>query len=306
MKVSYKILDLKLTYKCNNNCNYCCQDRKLRTIDSELSIDKIQTILEKEKNISKVVLTGGEATLSKDLEEIVKLIRRKGITNIQLQSNAKKLSAKKYLELLVAAGINSFGISLHGCNASMHEAFTGTEGSFDKVIKALMNLRDFNLPVALNCVITKHNVNNLEDILQFVEKNKFASSIQFAFIHITGKAESEITDYVRISEAAKKIREAISFSKDFGIKIYTEAIPFCLMEGFEKNVSELRNKNHVITYDFRERRDFSELISDKFKSKYPKCKKCLFNSMCDGTWIEYPHIFGYDEFIPVTHFRSKY
>lgn len=306
MKVSYKILDLKLTYKCNNNCNYCCQDRMLRTVDSELSIDQIRTILDKEQNISKVVLTGGEATLSKNLEEIVKLIRRRGITNIQLQSNAKKLSEKKYLERLVVAGINSFGISLHGCNASMHEAFTGTKGSFDKVIKALENLRDFKLPVALNCVITKHNVCNLEDILQFVEKNKFASSIQFAFIHITGKATTEIIDYVKISEAAKKIKEAISYSKDFGIKIYTEAIPFCLMEGFEKNVSELWNKDNIITYDFRERRDFSESISDKFKSKDYKCKNCLFNPMCDGTWIEYPKIFGYDEFIPVTRFRSEY
>lgn len=304
--MSYNILDLKLTYRCNNNCNYCCQDRELRMVNSELSIKNIQNILEVERNIDKVILTGGEATLSRNLENIVKVIRNKGITNIQLQSNAKKLADKSYLERLLATGINSFGISLHGCNEMMHEKFTGTKGSFDKLVKALENLREYEFPVALNCVLTKYNINNLNDILEFVEINKFASSIQFAFIHITGKAESGVRDYVKISEAAKRIKEAISYAKSYNIKIFTEAIPYCLMEGFEKNISELRNTDNVITYDFRERRDFSNFLSNGFKNKRDKCKLCLYNSLCDGPWAEYPAIFGYDEFVPVTHFRSKY
>lgn len=304
--MSNKILDLKLTYRCNNNCKYCCQERKLRTIESDLNVDKICDILENEVDVEKVVLTGGEATLSDSLIEIIELIRNKGINNIQLQSNARRLKDDIFLDKIVNAGVNAFGISLHGCNEKMHESFTGTGGSFHDVILALENLKKYKLPVALNCVITKHNAHSLYEIVEFVDERKYASSIQFAFIHITGKAELGISDFVKITEASDSVRSMLRKVKNTDLRIYTEAIPFCLMEGFEKNVSELKNRENVITYDFRENRDFSESISEVFKKKGPNCGSCLFNSMCDGTWAEYPKLYGFDEFVPVTSFRSEY
>lgn len=306
MRVSSKVLDLKLTYRCNNDCKYCCQDRQLRKVKSDLSLEQILSILDKEKNVSKVVLTGGEATLSENLLEIIRAIKAKGISNIQLQSNAKKLKSKDFLSALIDAGIDSFGISLHGCSQEMHEAFTGTKDSFEDVISALKNIREYANPVALNCVLTKFNIHHLKEIVDFVRENNYASSIQFAFIHITGKAESGISDFVRISEAANEIKQTLSTEQSETIKIITEAIPFCLMEGFEKHVSELYAEYQTISYDYLVRRDFSNLLPAVFKTKGENCTRCLFNSLCDGTWIEYPRFFGYDEFVPVVNFRGKY
>lgn len=304
--MSDKILDLKLTYRCNNNCEYCCQDRKLRMIQSELPLDRIVNILECEKGIEKVVLTGGEPTMSANFFEIVKLIKSSGINNIQLQTNARKLRNSEYLEKIVRCGINSFGISLHGCTERMHEAFSSTKGSFSDVIYALENLKKYKFPIALNCVVTKHNIFFMDEIVRFVEQKRYASSIQFAFIHMTGKAENGIENFVRISEVAENVKKVIQDFSNSEIKIFTEAIPFCLMEGFEKNVSELSSYREVITYDFRERREFNKLALEKFKAKGPKCHMCLFNSICDGTWAEYPELCGFDEFIPITSFRSEY
>ena len=303
--MSDKILDIKLTYRCNNNCNYCCQDRKLREVESDLSVNFVQDILNREGYASKVVLTGGEATLNPNLTDIIKIIKKYGINNIQLQSNAKKLAEKEYLSRIIEAGVNSFGISLHGSEKSMHEAFTGTEGSFDAVIVALENLKEYRVPVALNCVITKHNVNWLGNIVDFIDDNHYAKSVQFAFIHMTGRAESGINDYVKISEAASQVKMMLQNRKKT-IDIFTEAIPFCLMEGFEKNVSELRTKGDVVTYDFKERINFSETIKTIFKCKSQACLKCLFYNLCEGIWAEYPNVYGFGEFVPVTDFRSEY
>lgn len=304
-----KIIDIKLTYRCNNDCKYCCQDRKLRTVNSDLTLEGINEIFDKETDVAKVVLTGGEATLVSNLVEIVETISKKSCSNIQLQTNAKKLKDMIYLQKLIRAGISSFGISLHGCNSDMHEAFSGTKGSFEDVIQALENIKKCGKPVALNCVVTRHNVKSLKDIYDYVKENKFASSIQFAFIHITGKATEGISDFVSISEAAqgvKSVLRTIREDENNSIMVYTEAIPLCLMEGFEKNVSELRNHTEVITYDYRERREFSGALSDKFKKKGPNCNTCLFDSFCDGTWSEYPEQNGFDEFIPVKTFRRDY
>lgn len=302
-----RVLDLKLTYKCNNDCKYCCQERSLRKAHSELDIAMVKKIVEQEqkKGIDKVVLTGGEPTLNTNLGDIVLLLSENNIKNIQLQTNGRNLKNREYLEYLIKCGVSSFGISLHGFTQDMHEAFTGTPQSFDDVIIALHNIRDTGIPVALNCVITRHNVMHLEDILLFVEKQKLASSLQFAFIHITGKAEEGIADYVSISEAANQIKKLAS-SIHTSLRLTTEAIPLCLMYGCEKMVSELTNNADIVTYDYRTCRDFSNERISVYKTKFLKCKNCLFDSHCEGTWIEYPNEYGEEEFIPVKYFRSNY
>ena len=301
------ILDLKLTYRCNNDCKYCCQERSLRRLKSDISIAMVKNFLTQENvdKIDKVVLTGGEPTLNPYLGEIAKCIKDRQIKNIQLQTNARTLKNKDYLDYLIHCGINGFGISLHGCTAMMHEAFTGTSRSFNDVFEALINIREIKILVSLNCVITKHNVDKLEDILTFVTDNNLATSLQFAFIHITGKAESGLKDYVSITEAANAVR-MLEKKHRAKIKIATEAIPLCLMYGCEKLVSELTNTADIVTYDYRLRREFSEDRVNKYKTKFEQCKKCLFFSHCEGTWIEYPKEYGQTEFVPVKTFRRNY
>ncbi|HOF00864.1 MAG TPA: radical SAM protein [Spirochaetota bacterium] len=301
--MSNKILDLKLTYRCNNNCLYCCQDRNLRKLNSDLTIEYVKKTVNEELPISKVVLTGGEPTTHSKIVEIIEYLHKKQVPNIQLQTNAKTLSDKIFLKNLINAGINSFGISIHGYNEYTHEAFTNTKNSFSNLVKALENIRYFDIPVALNCVVTKHNIDCLDKIYQFVIYNDFANTLQYAFIHITGNAKLGLTDYVNITEAAEAIKIIIAKNTNPNTKIFTEAIPFCLMTNYEKNVSELYINDNVVICDFREKKHFRQ---KSFKNKPSTCKKCLFNSICPGTWMEYPEIFGTEEFIPIKEFRSKY
>ena len=298
-----KVLDFKLTYRCNNDCLLCCQDRRLRGQNTDLSLEALRAILRHEpsENIEKAILTGGEPTLNRDLELIAASIKEKGIKNIQLQTNARKLKDRRYLENLMFSGVTCFGISLHGHTRDLHEAFTQSHGSFDDCIQALINLRECGCPVSLNCVVTMENLKHLGDIAEYVYTERFASSLQFAFIHIIGNAGAHTDKVVRISEAASYVKRIIDGNTDKGLKIYTEAIPFCLMGGCEKAVSELYYDNtEVIIFDVDGNElFFSAARKTKLKHKPESCKKCLFNAICEGTWSEYPIIFGYEEFVPV-------
>lgn len=302
-----RLIDLKLTYECNNDCYYCCQNRNLRNINTTLTLESVKQIINKEikYGIDKVVLTGGEPTVNNELIQISKYISEQGVSNIQLQTNGRKLRDVIFLQEVISSGVNSFGISLHGNNKKIHENFTGSNNSFEDLILGLEQIKRYDIPVSLNCVITKKNISNLRDIIIFVNKNKYAKSIQFAFVHITGKAKNGIADFVSISEAADAIKSAIE-DIDYNITIMTEAIPLCLMYKHEKMVSELYNSDEIITYDFRERREFTSARKNIFKCKSPKCSTCLFNSSCEGTWIEYASFFGFDEFVPVKYFRKNY
>ena len=108
----------------------------------------------------------------------------KGFETIQLQSNLTLGSLEITMEDLVNSGITSFGVSLHGCTAEMHESFTRTKFSFDNTVAHLNKLSKLETPVAINCVISKYNINSLSEIVMFVIENHLANSIQFALTFI--------------------------------------------------------------------------------------------------------------------------
>lgn len=305
-----KTLDIKLTYRCNNDCTYCCQDRQLRKKTSDLTTEEVNEILEVEVakglKIDKVVLTGGEPTINKDLLEIVKLIKLYGVRIIQLQTNAKSLNNMDTCRKLVDSGVNSFGISLHGATDTIHELFTNTPHSFEQTVQSLKNLKKIKeCKVSLNTVVTNFNIDKLGDIIKYVQDEGLADSLQLAFIHLTGKAEACKNEIIKITDAANAIKHAISTYGDGTIKIFTEAIPFCLMSGYEKNVAEAYNSGEVLVYDKFKNREFTKLRKTMFKGKGPSCWKCIFSNMCEGPWIEYPELLGFDEFIPVRDFGTK-
>lgn len=297
------ILDIKLTYKCNNHCSLCCQDYKIKNDESTAIVSDIFAYIEgmtiNEIHDTKVVLTGGEPTLHPDILRIIKEFTNKGFAAIQLQTNLTLRSLSISVNDLVKAGVTSFGISLHGCNSEMHESFTRTEGSFINTVNNLTKLSHLGIPVALNCVISKYNLNSLSEIVTFVAENHLANSIQFAFIHITGRADQHHELVPTISSAAEAVRNAMTIGKQIGIDVKSEAIPFCMMKGFERNVAELEQLDNITVLDKMGAMHFSEHRENCLKTKSKACEQCLFYSMCEGPWAEYPKLFGWEEFIPV-------
>lgn len=298
-----KIIDIKLTYNCNNHCHLCCQEDTIKNADSNICesiiFDYINKFSLKDMENIKVVLTGGEPTLHPNIIQIIKQIRRAGIKVIQLQSNITLKSRNLSIEELIDAGITSFGVSLHGCTAEMHEKFTQTTGSFNDTIRNLLNISRLDVPVALNCVISNYNVKHLSEIVDFIAKNNLASNIQFAFIHITGRASFHQSLVPPISLAAHSVRSAIATADNYGIIVKSEAIPFCLMPKFEKNIAEIDKLDDITVLDKKGILNFSKCRLSSLKAKRIECRQCLFFSMCEGPWREYPELFGWNEFIPV-------
>lgn len=297
------ILDIKLTYRCNNQCLLCCQNDEIKndesTIAEETIFEHIENMAYDEIKNTKVVLTGGEPTLHPSILEIVRGLRDKGFETIQLQSNLTLGSLEITMEDLVNSGITSFGVSLHGCTAEMHESFTRTEFSFDNTVAHLNKLSKLETPVAINCVISKFNINSLSDIVMFVVENHLANSIQFAFMHITGRADSHHELIPTISDAAEAVKKAVDCGNKFGVWVKSEAIPFCLMCGYERNVAEVEGLNNIIIFDKLGIMRFSKHREENLKIKCKTCEQCLFFSMCEGPWAEYPLLYGWQEFIPI-------
>ncbi len=298
MVFSMKRIDIKVGFSCNNNCLFCAQghkksfgDRSTIEIERDLSSSKIRC--------GGVVFTGGEFTIRKDAFELVSYAKVLGFSVIQIQSNGRMFSNKAFCKKIINCGANQFALALHGHTPDIHENLTRAKGSFNQTVRGIKNLKELSQTVLMNTVVNLQNYKHLPELAHlFVDLG--VDQFQFAFIHPIGTGYKYFDEMVpRISDAAPYIHQGLQIGIDAGISVMAEAMPFCLMNGYEKYVSELRipvtEVSDVDSYVL----DYLQQKKNEGKMKFKKCFACNFNKICEGPWKEYPERFGDYEFNPI-------
>lgn len=295
-------IDLKLGFSCNNNCKHCVIGLEKRFKIPDRTTNECKEILKdaRENGANEVVLTGGEPTIRKDLIEIVKYANDLGYTLIQLQTNARLLSYKEYVDKLVKAGVNEFVPAIHAHIPTLHDYITQVKGSFNQTFQGIKNIREYDVYLIVNTVVSKLNYKFLPEIAKMAVNLK-VDQFQFACVHPLGNAWKYYKEIVpKFSEIQPYVHKAIEIGKEANIEVRVEAIPFCFMQGYEKHVSELYLPKYI------ELRDIGKTIKDFVtakkifgKRKSPLCKKCKYDLICEGPWKEYPKIYGFNELKPV-------
>ena len=294
-----KKLDLKLGYSCNNNCLFCAVGSKRERPDK--STVELKADLEKAfgNGAKGVVFTGGEPTIRPDLAELIKYAKEIGFEDLFIQSNGCNFKDLELCKKLIVAGTTEFGPSLHGPNAKIHDSLTGREGSFEETVQGIKNLNELSQKVVTNSVVTKQNFYLLPELVEMLVSLN-VDHAQLAFVHPMGNAWKNFETVVpSFSEAMPFIYRAIEVSKQFGLPLMVEAVPFCLMQGFERFSSE----QYIPETEIREPgsvvEKFSIVRKEKAKKKGENCSLCKYFLVCEGPWKEYPEKKGFLEFVPV-------
>ena len=151
-----------VTYRCPMRCKMC----NIWANPTKPSEEFAPELLEKLPRMHSVNITGGEPFIREDIEEIVKILRKK--TNRIVFSTSGWFSdriialAKKYPDL-------GFRISIEGLSVKNDE-LRGREGGFDKGLRTLLELRRMGVK-DIGFGITVSN-NNSGDMLDLYELNK--------------------------------------------------------------------------------------------------------------------------------------
>ena len=294
-----KWLDLKLGYSCNNNCLFCPVAGKRARGDKAL--EELKSDLEKgfANRARGVVFTGGEPTVRPELPELVDYAKGLGFDYLLIQSNGRNFKDLKLCKRLVEAGVSEFGPSVHGPNARIHDSLTRGKGSFGETIHGMKNLAELGQSMVTNSVVSKQNFRLLPELVEMLASLNVKQA-QLAFVHPMGNAWKNFEKVVPgFSEAMPFIYKAIEVSKQLGLPIMVEAVPYCLMQGYEKFVSE----QYIPETEIREPGSvverFSVVRKEEGKRKGEKCSACRYFAVCEGPWKEYPEKKGFSEFVPV-------
>ena len=234
-----------------------------------------------------------------DFFDIVSYAKRLGFEAIQVQTNGRIFAYNEFCQKTIEAGVNEFGVAIHGHQHQLHDYLTSSPGSFYQTVQAIRNIKKSGLAVFTNTVINKSNYRHLPQIAKLLV-SLGVDQFQFAFVHALGSAGENFDSIVpRVSMVAPYVKEGLEIGIRSGMRVMTEAIPRCLMGKYREYISEKIIPSTKI-YEFdNEIINFDEIRPDMAKSKGKNCKKCIYFSDCEGVWREYPRRFGWGEFIPV-------
>ena len=156
------------TLRCNLQCLHCGSDCKrdstARDMPSEDFFGALDQLYDIVPNRTMIVLTGGEALLRKDIEQIGRELYQRGFP-WGIVTNGMLLSRQK-IDSLVRAGIRSVTVSLDGMESS-HNWLRGNPNSF---VNAMNGIRELaKTPDIVFDVVTCVNKKNYSELHRLKE-----------------------------------------------------------------------------------------------------------------------------------------
>lgn len=199
---------------CNLNCIYCYNIWKAKYSNVHTpfnSYKKAVAALDKlfaQAAIQHVAFTGGEPFLAERYAEVILFCRMKG-KSVTVISNGTQGSKSDYKQLL-KMGVSLFEFPVHSYDSKTHDKMVGVNGSWQKSVTSVKKVLDLGGRAVPVIVITKYNVNQLGETLDFIS-SLGCSRIMLNRYNIGGKACSNPMD---VSASAKELRDAFAIAND--------------------------------------------------------------------------------------------
>ncbi|MEL6342699.1 MAG: radical SAM protein [Myxococcota bacterium] len=225
-------LTVAVNYVCNSRCSFCFIERELGLKLPDTSWDFLRAIFQKHvvegSPYHRLILSGAEATLRRDLPDIAReALSAGGFDVVQIQTNGRMLRHQALLDRLIQAGITEYFVSIHAGTPALDAQLTRSKSSFAEMRAGLQNLRASGARLISNTVITAQSYPHLEQTARFLVEEQIPECQLWAFIefgHIGQQAE-----YVSYADSAPYLRRAIQILKDAGRKVVVSWYPECLL-----------------------------------------------------------------------------
>ncbi len=158
-----------ITRTCNLRCVHCYSDSMAMKYPGELDWGQMQAVVKDlaDYRIPSLLLSGGEPLIHPRFFDLVDLASQAGL-KLTISTNGTLITPER-AALLKAANVAYVGISLDGIG-EIHDRFRGKEGAFDAAVRGFRNCHEVGQKTGLRLTLTRHNVENIDRILDFIEE----------------------------------------------------------------------------------------------------------------------------------------
>lgn len=300
-------VDMKLGYDCNNNCKHCIitnqriNAKRLKGYENRTTAECILEINDSiQAGHKEIVMTGGEPTLRNDFIELVRYAQRSGLT-VSVQTNGRLFRTWDFAKE-VSQYVEYYIVAIHGSNAEVHDRITRVQGSYEQTVSGIKNLVKLNKRVVAKVVISKDNMTDLQNILLLLYEIG-VNDVNMAFPHACEEMLEHYDEIVpTFLELRTIVEKCISFAEESRINLEFESLLPCSLEKsfplkYFADFKHYNDRSHVKQLD-------GDVIQweearKKIKRKITSCSKCVYDSICEGFWMEYIILRGDKEFLPI-------
>lgn len=194
----------EITGRCNLRCVHC-----FAHVDPENMLDEELTTIEalhiikqlKDINVGKVMLTGGEPLVRKDIAQIIQGIRKQSKDIIIDLSTNGLLISDGLLNCLKESDVKEVSVSLDGPEKT-YRRIRGCNVDFQKVLRNIKKLTEIGIKVSTTVVLSKETIGTLE------ETAKLAQEIGIVCLSVADLVKIQDSDFdyelLKLSEEEKK------------------------------------------------------------------------------------------------------
>lgn len=159
--------DLAITYKCNNDCPHCYNEADRLELaampveDWKKVIDRLHDV-----GVPHLIFTGGEATLYKDLPELIAYADSLGPI-CGLNTNGRRMAHRDYARQLANAGLNHVQFTLGSHRPEIHDRMMNAK-CFEQTVQGIRNAQDVGLHTITNTTLMKMNAAEIINTIEFL------------------------------------------------------------------------------------------------------------------------------------------
>ena len=282
-------------YRCNQVCTFC----ELADMDVDLAPEKVEAALDsaRARGSTRVILTGGEPTLCRDLERYVRYAKALGFEEIELQTNAVLLDRGDLAARLVTAGLTSAQVSLHGPDPAISDRLTAAPGTHARTLGGVSALLCQGARVLLNHLIFKDNCHLLEDFVELCRERflpfRERLVVQFHSPRNEFPTVAEALAHVpRYAEYADGLRRAVDRARGYGFTVRDLQDPtgipaLCVLGADERYLGAIATQEQRPRYHAWE---------SSWLTRVPACADCALADACMGVPRHYLALYGDGEF----------
>jgi pyrroloquinoline quinone biosynthesis protein E len=200
----------ELTHRCPLHCVYCSNPTELAARAEELPAEIWTRVFQEaaQLGVLQADFTGGEPLVRPDILDLIRAARTAGLY-LNLISSGLPLDEAK-LAQLVEAGLDHFQLSFQAADETTAQEISGTKSHAQK-LRVLGWLKKVRIAVTLNFVIHRHNIDQIEGMLQIAESSS-ATRVEFANVQYYGWAfanrENLLPTRSQLDQALQKIKAA--------------------------------------------------------------------------------------------------